>query len=99
MEKIRAIKPKYRNKVTELFGRYQCDINGNYLPVQCSDSACYCVDPKTGYARVSADLNVISNALKSEPESIKKLFCYKQYTEGDDVARIRLNEFLRISNS
>ena len=85
MEKIRAIKPRYRNKVTELFSRYQCDKNGNYLPIQCSDSACYCVDQETGYLN---DKLEPSSALKSEPEQVINLHCYTSYPE-EEQARLR----------
>ncbi|KAI2802501.1 hypothetical protein BLOT_009957 [Blomia tropicalis] len=99
METIRAIKSKYRNKITELFGRYQCDRNGNYLPIQCSDSACYCVDQLTGYSIQSSNVNDFSSALKTETESIKQLFCYKEYIAKTSIAdHVRLNELLRIPN-
>lgn len=97
MEKIRAIKPRYRNKVTDLFGRYQCDINGNYLPVQCSDTQCYCVDPITGFS-VKPEPNKYTSALKSETEMIKKLSCYVNYSPNQNDI-VRLNELLRIPNN
>ena len=96
MAKIREIKPENRNKVTELFSRYQCDTNGNYLPIQCSDSECYCVEPETGYFQQipkSKDSEALSSAIKSDPDQIVKLFCYKEY-KGD---RARLNDILHIS--
>ena len=100
---IRTIKPKYRNKVTELFGRYQCDNNGNYLPVQCSDTQCYCVNQETGFAddrtgtAGTTNSKYYFNALRSEPESIKKLYCYQEYCKNSED-ELRLNELLGLPN-
>lgn len=91
LEVIRSIKEKHRNKVTDLFGRYQCDKNGNYLPIQCSDTACYCVNPQNGYLVTDESADVLSSALRTEPEKLGKLFCFSQYPE-----KARLKDLLRL---
>lgn len=91
LEVIRSIKTRHRNKVTDLFGRYQCDKNGNYLPIQCSDTACYCVSPQNGYLLTDESADVLSSALRTEPEKLGKLFCFSQYPE-----KARLKELLKL---
>lgn len=71
LEMIRNIKKEDQDKITEIFAHYQCDRNGNYRPMQCTESVCYCVDDY-GFAQ---DSNAI---LKTDVEGIKKLngTCY-----------------------
>ncbi|UXI21922.1 Homeobox protein GBX-1 [Sarcoptes scabiei] len=61
-----------RDKITEIFSKYHCDQNGNYLPLQCSTTECYCVDPITGFA-------VTDGSLKTEKKIIKSFKCYLNY--------------------
>ena len=71
-KKIQAKRRKEdQDKITEIFAHYQCDRNGNYRPMQCTESVCYCVDDY-GFAQ---DSNAI---LKTDVEGIKKLngTCY-----------------------
>ncbi len=70
---IRDLSTKDQDKVSELFIHYKCAKNGNYLPLQCTDSVCYCVD-EYGYKSSEAKL-------KSESEEIKELECYKRFIE------------------
>lgn len=94
LEVVRSIEGRYRNKVTDLFGRYQCDKNGNYLPMQCSDTACYCVSAQNGYLLTDEEsADVLSSALRTEPEKLGRLFCYQQYPEAE---KARLRELLRL---
>lgn len=68
---IRDIKKEDRDKITEIFAHYKCDKSGNYYPMQCAESVCYCVDDY-GF---SQDSDAI---LKTDEEGIKKLnaTCY-----------------------
>jgi len=84
---IRELTGKDRDKVTELFSHYKCDKNGNYLPLQCSESACYCVDEEYGYLQGES-------VLKNNPILIKGLDCYRNYTEPKRLDRIYANEFV-----
>ena len=69
-----------RDKITELFSKYQCDINGNYLPLQCSNTDCYCVDQITGHA-ILDEHGSMQIALKTEQEQIHRLSCYRNYPD------------------
>ncbi|XP_027202590.1 uncharacterized protein LOC113796501 [Dermatophagoides pteronyssinus] len=69
-----------RDKITELFSKYQCDINGNYLPLQCSNTDCYCVNPITGYA-ILDERGSMQIALKTDLEQIHHLKCYQDYPD------------------
>lgn len=73
---IRDIKKEDRDKITEIFAHYQCDRNGNYRPMQCAESVCYCVNDY-GFAYSTQDADRLI-ALKTDIEGIKKLneTCY-----------------------
>ncbi|XP_054163327.1 thyroglobulin-like [Oppia nitens] len=71
-ELFKDIPDESRDKVTEMFSEYICDKNGNYLPLQCSESFCYCVDRQNGYINSTF-------LLKTAGEDIRKLDCYINY--------------------
>jgi len=102
LEKIRAIPESKRNKMTDLFRRYQCNKNGNYLPIQCSDSACYCVDEITGYATDNQDSTIVndqqttSHVLKSDPEAIKTLFCNRNTNARE---KLQFDKIFKLSHN
>lgn len=86
LELIRDLTGKERDKVTDLFSHYKCDKNGNYLPLQCSESVCYCVDPITGYQN---DKSI----LKTDGNGIKDLKCFDKYPDKERLKKIYENEF------
>jgi hypothetical protein len=85
--------------VTELFSDYKCDKNGNYLPLQCSESVCYTVDDTYGYqvskSILKTDKNKILQLIKEYPD-INKYPDSERYPESDfnRIFRIYKNEFL-----
>jgi hypothetical protein len=99
LELIRDISGKHRDKVTELFSDYKCDKNGNYLPLQCSESVCYTVDDTYGYqvskSILKTDKNKILQLIKEYPD-INKYPDSERYPESDfnRIFRIYKNEFL-----
>lgn len=75
---------KKRNEKTELFGKYQCDKNGNYLPIQCFNHQCYCIDPVTSFVNTDSfgSINIVPM------EDIKSLPCFQAYPDQDRLGII-----------
>lgn len=44
MRQLEMILGSESNESTDLYSRYECDRYGNFLPIQCSPTVCYCVD-------------------------------------------------------
>jgi hypothetical protein len=93
LELIRDISGKDRDKVTELFSHYKCDRNGNYLPLQCSESVCYTVDDTYGYQNsisiLKSDSKKIQNLIENYPDINK-------YPDSERYPKSDINRILRI---
>ncbi len=92
--------------MTELFSHYKCDKNGNYLPLQCSESVCYAVDGTYGYqiseSVLKTDKTKITELIKNyhkypNPEKYPEPEKYpdpNKYPEPDKIFRIYKYELL-----